>query len=61
MPNYRVDLLDASVEIHESGRKAKIWTLKRTSGMPASLAPQAIRRKCEVLGGLSKEGIGCGK
>lgn len=36
MPDYHAEIVDSVAEIHEGGRKARVWTFKRLSGIPAT-------------------------
>ena len=59
MPNYRSDIIDSVTEIHESGRKAKVWTLKRLSGIPTADLSERNGCMSGIQPGICKEGISC--
>ncbi|KAK4504721.1 hypothetical protein PRZ48_002683 [Zasmidium cellare] len=45
-PTFDVQVLDTVAEVHEKGRRARTWSVKRVVGLP---------------GGLCKESVSCGK
>ena len=59
MPDYHAEIIDSVAEIHETGKKAKVWTFKRLSGLPGANMPGSRPRRSEVEGGICKEGVTC--
>ena len=57
MPNFHEQIIDVAVDVHGSGRKAKIWTLKRLTGIPPSEPIESRSQSYAMKGGVSKEGI----
>lgn len=57
MPGYGWEVVETVAEIHQSGKKAKMWTFKRLSGL---FAPGSGREKIssDVAPGIVKENVG---
>jgi hypothetical protein len=53
MPGYGWEVIETVVEIHEGGKKAKLWTFKRLSGL---FGPSSIRY-LDVGNGIVKESV----
>ena len=58
MPDYQYEIIESVAEIHESGKKADVWTFKRLSGVPVLAAPAKRGRKRQVDNGVCKESVG---
>ena len=53
MPDYGWEVIETVVEIHECGKKAKLWTFKRLSG---SFGPSS-KHNLEIAPGIIKESV----
>ena len=59
MPLFKEEIMDRLVDIHPSGRKARMWSFKRMYGIPARDAMENKEWMSELDDGICKEGIGC--
>ncbi|KAK4546373.1 hypothetical protein LTR36_002050 [Oleoguttula mirabilis] len=53
VPNLRCEIISCAAKVHEDGRKAKVWTAKRLSGLPGDICKEGVSiMKWERKGGV---------
>ena len=57
MSKYQAEIVESIAEIHESRKKATVWTFKQLSGLPVTVPRRASRTNYATDSGICKESV----